>query len=76
MSRVSEQLKRRIESDLGLAVKHGPKRIYGVKGAAHRWFIVTVDGEHISSEDTMKQSVNAAKLELYRSGDSAYISII
>jgi hypothetical protein len=72
---LSEKLKIKIEHDLGYKVLRGPSRIWGVKGAAHRWSVkLDVVGE-ISSEDTMAESVKSGKLHILQDGMHRYISV-
>jgi len=73
--KLSEQLKLKIESDLNLEIREGPFRIYGVKGAAHRWYIRLKDGRELSCEDTMRDSVKTEKLHILIDGIHPYISV-
>ena len=60
--KMSERLKAKVENDLGISVASGPHRIWGARGAAHRWRIETAEGHEYSCEDTMRESVATSKL--------------
>lgn len=73
--KLSEKLKAKIEQDLGVDVVAGPNRIWGVKGAAHRWEVTLSNGVRLTGEDTMAESVKTSKLHILRDGIHPYISV-
>lgn len=73
--KLSERLKAKIEQDLGVEVVDGPHRIWGVKGAAHRWEVTLSGGITLTSEDTMADAVRTPKLHIIRDGIHRYISV-
>lgn len=73
--KLSEKLREKVEADLGVTVIDGPTRIYGLKGAAHRWEVKLLDGRELSCEDTMAEAVNTEKLHIIKDGIHPYITV-
>lgn len=73
--KLSEKLKAKVERDLGVEVDDGPNRIWGAKGAAHRWEVTLSSGIMLTSEDTMADSLRSPKLHIIRDGIHEYITV-
>lgn len=73
--KLSERLKAKVERDLGVEVIDGPRRIWGVKGAAHRWEVTLSSRITLTGEDTMADAVRTPKLHIIRDGIHQYISV-
>ena len=75
MARLSSKLKDLIEDQLDLTVIEGPTRIYGLKGAAHRWSIRCEGGLEFTGEDSMADCVKSGRLGFVKDGPHTYISV-
>lgn len=75
MALVSSKLKDLIEDQLGLTVIEGPTRIYGLKGAAHRWSVRCAGGRELTGEDSMTDCVKSGRLGFVKDGIHTYISV-
>lgn len=73
--KLSEKLKAKVERDLGVEVDDGPNRIWGAKGAAHRWEVTLSSGITLTSEDTMADAVKTPKLSIIYDGIHPYITV-